>query len=521
MKRFSEQLHKKALAVKLRAAEKRELRERVVSYMEYHPLPKSAKVTKPVPSNLLTEEYKEVFLPWKQITRWAVGAFAIIIVSVPFAAERAVPGDGLYAVKRFNEEVRGTLAFDTVQKVEWETERLNRRIAEARLLASEGRLTDEVEAEVAAAVRTHTENAQKNIAALRSEDADEATLASLALETTLAVQSAALNDEEGESAEDAMAGPSILAAVVAEELEEANATNETVEIPAFDKTMAKVEQNTTRVYELRNSLIDTATGEQIAEINRRIEDIDRSVAEAIALRVEDDEAARAVLIDSLQRAQKLIVFMTDIEVSQTVDIETIVPVVLTDAEKAAILTDYQTELDIKVAAIEGELEVVADEAVAEKANEILAEVVVLQAEIASTTDFVTTEASFVSAIELANNIYTLLELDQKEVPTEEVIELPEETSSSTDATASSSDEVAEETETSEETTEAEGVETETEEETEPAAEEGTETGEAEAAEEAAGDESVVESEAAPTEESTPEAATDSSTVTNDVNVDTE
>lgn len=34
MKRFSEQLYKKSLSVKLRAAERRELRERVVSYME-------------------------------------------------------------------------------------------------------------------------------------------------------------------------------------------------------------------------------------------------------------------------------------------------------------------------------------------------------------------------------------------------------------------------------------------------------------------------------------------------------
>ena len=83
-----------------------------------------------MPSNLVTEEYKEVLLPWNLIGRWAIGAFAIIIVSLPFAAERSVPGDGLYAVKRFNEEVRGTLAFDTVQKVEWETERLNRWLDE-------------------------------------------------------------------------------------------------------------------------------------------------------------------------------------------------------------------------------------------------------------------------------------------------------------------------------------------------------------------------------------------------------
>ena len=39
MKRFSEQLHKKSESVKLTVSERADLRERLVSYMEYHPLP--------------------------------------------------------------------------------------------------------------------------------------------------------------------------------------------------------------------------------------------------------------------------------------------------------------------------------------------------------------------------------------------------------------------------------------------------------------------------------------------------
>ena len=39
--------------------------------------------------------------------------------------------------------------------------------------------------------------------------------------------------------------------------------------------MAKVELNTTRVYELLDSLRETASEEEIAEITRRIEDIER------------------------------------------------------------------------------------------------------------------------------------------------------------------------------------------------------------------------------------------------------
>lgn len=459
MKRFSEQLNKKSKTVKLRAAEKRELRERVVSYMEYHPLPNEMKAKKVEKErSLLTEEYKEVALPLKMMLRWAVGTAAILIISMPFVAERSVPGDSLYAVKRFNEEVRGTLAFDTIQKVEWETERLNRRISEARLLASEGRLTDEVEEEVAEAVRTHTENAQKNIEVLRGEDADEATLASIALETTLTVQSAALHDELDENGEVSEENnkPSILATAVEETRVKTTATNASSTIPAFDKIMAKVEVNTTRVYELRDSLVENASEEEVAEITRRIEDINRSVEEAITLREENDEQARAILIDSLQRTQKLIVFMTDIDVSQMIDIETIIPVVLTEEEQA-ILAEYKIkfegniELESKIEEINTAMLITEDEAVIEKVNVILSEIDSM-IESSSSTDFVTVETTIMSALDLVNNIYVLLELNQ-----EEEIEIEEETGSTTEQVASSTDEIIEE---EEEPTESENPESE-------------------------------------------------------------
>lgn len=445
MKRFSEQLNKKAMTVKLRAAEKRELRERVVSYMEYHPLPAEMKATKVFKEPaLLTEAYKEVTLPFKAIARWAAGMAAIVLIALPMVAERSVPGDGLYAVKRFNEEVRGTLAFNTIQKVEWETERLNRRIAEARLLASEGRLTDEVEAEVVEAVRTHSANAQKNIEVLRGEDADEATLASIAFETNLSVQSAALHDDADKEAAlstetDEVSEPSILATVVEETRVKTTATNASSTIPAFDKVMAKVELNTTRVYELRDSLVETASSEQIAEITRRIEDIERSVAKAIELRSEDDEAAKGVLIDSLQRTQKLIVFMTNIAVSQSVDIETIVPVVLTDTEEQAILADYQTDLESKMVRINEALLNLEDEAIAEKADIIMSEIETVRTELSSSTDFMTSKKAILSALSLADNMFFLLELDQKDTAPVE-IEVPEEVGSTTEPVASTTEE---------------------------------------------------------------------------------
>ena len=452
MKRFSEQLHKKAMTVKLRVAERKELRERVVSYMEYHPLPAEMKQTRVIKEpKLLTEEYRSVVISFKMLSRWAVGVAALMIVVVPLMAERSVPGDGLYAVKRFNEDVRSTLSFNTIQKVEWETELLNRRIAEARLLKSEGRLTDEVEAEVANAVRTHSDNAQKNIEVLRTEDADEATLASIALETTLTVQSAALSDEEevviNETGEEtsSVKPPSVLAVAVEESRMQTNATNEASTIPAFDKLMAKLEINTTRVYELRDSLKSTISAEQKTEITRRLQDIERSVAEAIANKSaseESDVLAREMLVNSLQRTQKLIVFMTEIEVSQTVDIEEIVPVVLTHQEEKDILIALETELNEKTAQINEALPATDDEGVMEKSTLALEEAETIMSGLASSADFESSESILLSALALVNDVFVLLELDKEE----EVVvpEIPEGTGSSTEEVASSTDEVLEE-----------------------------------------------------------------------------
>ncbi|MEZ4194851.1 MAG: DUF5667 domain-containing protein [Candidatus Paceibacterota bacterium] len=190
MKRFSEQLQNKANSVKLRVAEKRDLRERVVSYMEYHPMPISVRQ---LGATHETEQVKLVHVSLWRILQISTATFGVLLLSITYLAERAIPGDSLYAVKvGFNEEVRSTLSRSPYEKVVWETERLNRRIAEARLLASEGRLTEEVEVEVANAVREHSDNARREIEVLKQTDVDEATLASIQLATAIDMQSSSL-----------------------------------------------------------------------------------------------------------------------------------------------------------------------------------------------------------------------------------------------------------------------------------------------------------------------------------------
>lgn len=367
MKRFSEQLHKKSQTVKLQATEKRELRERLVSYMEYHPLPANLKADKKFTTSLSklpqSDPFMEWIIPFKALFKYSSVFAMLILVVIPFVAERAVPGDALYAVKvQFNEELRGTLTFDSFEKVEWETERLNRRIAEARLLASEGRLTAEAEADVAAAVRVHTANAQREIDELRIEDADSATIASIALDTTLEMQSDSFKTDEVDEVGGVSGSPittktvSLIASAIDESRNKSDEINASSSLPAYDKLMPRVEQNTTRIYELIQSLEEIAPAEDLANVVRRNDDISRSIEEAIKVYTEGDEiVAREMLIEILQRTQKLIVFINEIEITNTIDIETLIPLVLTADEMERVRTDSVASLREKITTIEEQL----------------------------------------------------------------------------------------------------------------------------------------------------------------------
>lgn len=451
MKKFSEQLHKKSTTVKLRAAEKRELRERVVSYMEYHPLPKAIQEAKPAKklkaASLVTDAYAEVVFPFRKLARWGVGAMAVMLVMVPFWAEQSVPGDRFYAVKvNFNEEVRSTLAFSPQQKIEWETTRLNRRIAEARLLASEDKLTEEAEAQVAKAVQAHTENAKKEIEAIRTEDADAALIAELALDTTLEVQAASLQgvaDEALATSTAATAGS--LATAIDATRDDAETLTGTSSIPAYDKLMAQVEQDTTRVYELLASeSLAQADPEEVLEVERRLSDIERDVETAVDLRSENEAEAKTVLVDVLQRAQRLLVFMTDIQISETIDVEQIVPAILTEEEKIALLESLEQEIDHNIKTLAATVSETEDVALAEKALAAIAQITVMREDIATSTDFVVIRSALQDARELTTDALRMFEINN-ELIAKPVIDVPEVvTESVATSSATSTEEVAEE-----------------------------------------------------------------------------
>ncbi len=466
MKRFSEQLQKKALDIRLKAAEKRELRERVVSYMEYHPMLVKVQAKVRVDKNLNNELGEVTILPvnWWRAFQVAGAVFGALVLSISYFAEQAVPGDSLYAVKvKVNEELRSTLTLSPYEKVVWETERLNRRIAEARLLASEGRLTEAVEVEVANAVREHSENARREIEVLKQTDKEEATLASIQLTTALDVQTTSLRNDVNASTTEGMSTDLISSVLVETQQNEVAAGQS--ELPSYSRLMAKGEQETTRAFELLQSVHKVATEEEKIDIKRRLEDIERSMAEAINEATADDILAREHLIEILQRTQKLIVFMTNIDVRNSVTVEEIVPITLTTEERQAIAKKTAEEIialldraDVVLSATSSYAELSDKLAPASTraradADKVLVEILVADTDLSALEAIIQNAKAITDDIagllNLANNVTEETVLEPEVITPEIDLELATTSASSSEEVATSSDEVREEVEVEE------------------------------------------------------------------------
>ncbi|MAZ30122.1 hypothetical protein CL655_02455 [bacterium] len=382
MKRFSQQFHTAAKRVTMTKAESRDLRERLTAYMEYHPLPEAMRTpqAKVATGALASEPFWVVRFNTMRTRALASVATLVVLIIVPFAAEQTVPGDVLYPVKvRFNEEIRSSLALTPYQQVEWETKRVERRLAEARLLATEGKLTEAVEAEVAAAVKSHTDAAQAGLAELRESDSEEAAIAELTFASALEVESEVL---ESETARHEAAGASTtatLAATIAD-ARAAVASPAATEV-SFERLLAQVEDETTHAAELLLSLREDISMQERADIDRRLADIDRKIAlalesreietvesvevvtststdetatttvETIVAPVVDEATAKQYLREALQATQKLIRFMTDIDVKANVSVEELVPVTPTDDERKDTLELQLLQIERQTGAI--------------------------------------------------------------------------------------------------------------------------------------------------------------------------
>lgn len=357
MKRFSEQFKKKSDSVRMRASERADLRDRLVAYMEYHPLPQNMRVESSVAKTKTgTEIASEPFWTYTinaHFVRGFVGLFAVmLVVGVPFVAERSVPGDMLYPVKtNITEEVRAGLTLSPYAKVEWETQRLERRLAEARLLANEGKLTPEAEAQVAEAVKVHSDAAQYEIAQIRVEDEDEAAMAEIAFASALEVQSEVLEGHiaKAELKTPRQKGTSVvaLASVVEEAADVADGVQEKTK-PSYEKIRGRVEGETTRAYELFRSVQKDASESQILDIERRLADIERKITlasaeepvTAVEFEEQDTQAVAATATEAEAKEEEEL--MTDNPAQSAADGLTVASEMATTAAALASTTGSST-----------------------------------------------------------------------------------------------------------------------------------------------------------------------------------
>lgn len=319
-----------ARKITLSARERELLRNRLLSYMEYHPL------RMPMPRRrTTTASYAQRLVASFGIRaahlRSAAGALALLFfIAVPVAAERALPGDALYSVKvRVNENVRSQLTFSPYARVEWESERMERRIAEARALARAGNLTPERERAIAATVRTHTATFQQQLAELREHDAAGAALAEIALDSALDVQFVALASETERYATSTMlhstsSSPVASLEEAVREMRAGSAAFDEHTAPSYERLRAHVEENMTRLRALLAvALHDDA---QRGDVEQRIAQLEADI-EAAHASYEAGEGREAALLmrDTLSATQKLVAFMGDIDLRSSISLDKLIP----------------------------------------------------------------------------------------------------------------------------------------------------------------------------------------------------
>ena len=177
-KEIFEQSMRQARQERLTSDEKTAIRQSILNFISRNPI-QSSQNRKP-----------GIFLAKLSFSYGVVMLLAIVLT-----AEKSLPGDTLYPIKvGVNEEVRGWLMASEKDKTNWEIQRVEKRLAEAEELASDGSLDVEAREKIEANFEAHAERVNQRIEKFEDkEDFQTATDVSSKFETSLKAHQMILN----------------------------------------------------------------------------------------------------------------------------------------------------------------------------------------------------------------------------------------------------------------------------------------------------------------------------------------
>jgi len=172
-------------------------------------------------------------------------------------------------------------------------------------------------------------------------------LAEIKLSSALEVQSEVLDQREESGSARSM---STLATAVNEAKLRVNHDND--EKISSQKLQARLEAETTRAYEYFNSLNGVISTEEKDDIDRRLSDVKTKVNAASVLSETEQATSTKLFVEALGSTQKIISFMTNLDVRNNVKIEDLVPVTPTDDERRQTLESRLLEAEAAINQVE-------------------------------------------------------------------------------------------------------------------------------------------------------------------------